>query len=204
LLALSERLQAGGLHWDLYVGSELARAPPDLHFWSMHTPGRGEGALRRYRISLPETSYFLTLCTENRAEGLTCGNVAPTICAEIASLETDCHWTQRAGVLMPDHLHLFIRLTGKLSIARCVARLKAKTRLALHAQSLSWQTNFYEHRLRPADAVEDVLRYIFLNPYRGGVAKTNGPYRWFWLGTEEEAWFKPVTDRGRPFPEWLR
>ena len=103
----------------------------------MHTAGRGEGALRRYRVSISETSYFLTLCTENRTEGVTHDDVASAIRAEITSLETDGHWSQRAGVLMPDHLHLLVKLTGNLSIARCVARLKTKTRAALLARGLS-------------------------------------------------------------------
>ncbi len=57
----------------------------------MHTPGRGDGALRRYRVSLPGTSYFLTLCTENRTAGLTRENVAAAVRAEISAIESDGH-----------------------------------------------------------------------------------------------------------------
>ncbi len=105
---------------------------------------------------------------------------------------------------MPDHLHLLVRLTGNLGIARCIARLKSKTRPHLSVHDLAWQPNFYEHRLRPDDAIEEVVRYIFLNPYRAGVVSIDAPYRWFWLGTEDAVWFKPGTNHGRPFPEWLR
>ena len=170
----------------------------------MHTAGRGDGALRRYRVSLPNTSYFLTICTNARKEGLTRDAVATVISAEISAIAAAGHWTQRAGVLMPDHLHLLVRLTGGLPIARCVARLKAKTRPALQTEGLAWQPNFYEHRLRPDDTVETVVRYIFLNPYRGGVASGDTPNRWFWLGTDEEIWFKPETNDSRPDPDWLR
>jgi putative transposase len=170
----------------------------------MHTPGRGDGALRRYRVSLPATAYFLTLCTEARSAGLTNDDTALANRAEITAIETDGHWTHRACVVMPDHLHLLVRLTGDLPLARCVARLKSKTRPALLAHDISWQPNFYEHRLRPADAVEDVVRYVFINPYRANLVPIPAPYRWFWLGAEEERWFKPGTDQGRPFPEWLR
>ena len=170
----------------------------------MHTPGRGDGALRRYRVSLPETSFFLTLCTEARIEGLTRDNIATAIRTELSAIESDGHWIQRAGVLKPDHLHVLVRLTGELPIARCVARLKSKTRQLLLVHRIFWQPNFYEHRLRPDDSVEDVVRYIFLNPFRPGVAASNSNYRWFWLGAEEAAWFTPGTDNGKPFPEWLR
>ena len=170
----------------------------------MHTPGRGDGALRRYRVSLPATTHFLTLNTVNRTAGLTCDDVAPAICAEITAIETDGHWLRRAAVVMPDHLHVFVRLTGGLPIARCVARLKSNTRSSLLARDISWQPNFYEHRLRPDDSVEDVVRYIFLNPYRADLIPIAVGYRWFALGAEEESWFKPGTDHGSPFPEWLR
>ena len=105
---------------------------------------------------------------------------------------------------MPDHLHLLVRLTGNLTITRCVARLKAKTRPTLLSRNLSWQANFFEHRLRDGDLVEDVLRDIFLNPYRNGVTAINDSYRWFWLSKEDESRFKPGTDNGLPFPEWLQ
>jgi hypothetical protein len=67
-----------------------------------------------------------------------------------------------------------------------------------------WQGNFYEHRLRPDEPVEMVVRYIFLNPWRAGLAAGGSAYPWFWLGEEEKKWFQPITDDGKPFPEWLR
>ncbi len=105
---------------------------------------------------------------------------------------------------MPDHLHLLIRLTGDMTLSRCVARLKAKTRNALAPQNLAWQQNFYEHRLRPGDTVEEVLRYIFLNPYRGGLVTSSQTYDYFWLGADELSWFKPLPQDRRPIADWLR
>ena len=103
---------------------------------------------------------------------------------------------------MPDHLHLFIRLSDSLSLSRCIARFKTKTNPIL--QGIGWQANFYEHRLRPDDSSEDVLRYIFLNPYRGNLVSPGKTYPWFWLGKEEASWFTSLTGDGLPFPEWLR
>jgi REP element-mobilizing transposase RayT len=104
---------------------------------------------------------------------------------------------------MPNHLHLFVRLSGQLLLSRCVARAKAKTKSSLEAEGLSWQTNFYEHRLRPDDSAADVIRYLFLNPFRAGITPQGQRYRWFWLGAPEVEWFEPATDLGRPFPAWL-
>ncbi len=105
---------------------------------------------------------------------------------------------------MPDHLHLLIQLSSQLPLGRCVARLKVKTNSALSAVHLAWQTNFYEHRLRPDDAVETVIRYIFLNPYDAGLLASNESYPYFWLGAEEASWFLYKTGDGKPLPEWLQ
>ena len=170
----------------------------------MHTPGRGAGALRRFRTSLSDASYFLTLCTAGRTPGLTQDNIPDRIRAEIDSIESDGHWSQRAGVIMTDHLHLLVQLTGELPVHRCVARLKSKTRACLLEHGVSWQPNFYEHRIRVEDSVEDVVRYIFLNSHRDSSSENCAPYPWFWLGADEQSWFTQRTDNGRPFPDWLR
>jgi REP element-mobilizing transposase RayT len=170
----------------------------------MHTPGRGDGALRRHRASVHHASYFVTLCTEGKKSGLTGDTIASAIHVEIANIESDLHWITRAGVVMPDHIHLLVQLTDQLSISRCVARLKSKTRTCLLEQHLTWQANFYEHRIRPDDSIEEVVRYIFLNPHRDDPAANRTPYPWFWLGADEQLWFTPQTDGGRPFPDWLR
>ncbi len=170
----------------------------------MQKQGRGDAALRRYRVSIPHTSYFLTLCTNQRAQGLHQPPVANALQSESRAMERDSHWQIRAGVIMPDHIHLFIRLATSLSLSRCVARFKSKTNAPLKSQGLAWQSNFYEHRLRPDESPETVIRYIHLNPYRSGIAKIDDIYPWFFLGENEKEWFQPETDQGRPYPEWLR
>lgn len=105
---------------------------------------------------------------------------------------------------MPDHLHLFVKLTGALGISRCVARFKAKTSRALNAAGLVWQANFFEHRLRANEAVGPVLRYLHLNPYRKALLGTGAKWPWFWLGAEDASWFDATLDDGKPQPEWLR
>ncbi len=131
--------------------------------------------------------------------------MASAIQTEIAAREADGHWRIRAGVIMPDRLHLLAALTGSLALGRVVARLKAKTRAMLaSADRVRWQGNYYDRRLRPDDSVEDILRYLFLNPYRAGLLPATGRCPLFWLHPDEAAWFKPLLDDERPFPDWLR
>lgn len=105
---------------------------------------------------------------------------------------------------MPDHIHLLVTLGSRLTLGQAIGRLKTKTRAALAEANLIWQGNYYEHHLRPDDLSEDVIRYIFLNPYRAKLLPINERYPWTWLGAEEQNWFMPMTDVERPFPEWLQ
>jgi REP element-mobilizing transposase RayT len=167
-------------------------------------PGDGYEALRRFRVSLPHTDYFLTMGTAVRKPGLTLPAIAETVRDEILSGELNGDWTLRGAVIMPDHLHLLATLHNQLSLDRIIARFKAKTRLALASSGLRWQPNYYEHRLRNTDAIEPVLLYIFLNPYRANLLRPRDTYPWFWMGAQDATWFKPRLDDGKPFVDWLR
>ena len=166
--------------------------------------GPGYEALRRGRFSQPASRYFLTLTTEERLPGLSTAAVATTIKHEISALEADHSWQVHAAVIMPDHLHLLITLGHRLTLGQAVGRLKAKTANLLARTGLRWQEIYYDHHLRPDDLPGDGVRYIFLNPYRAALLPTSERYNWTWLGTEEQQWFTPSADDGRPFPEWLQ
>lgn len=167
-------------------------------------PPRGYEALRRNRATIVDASYFVTVCTRDRRCGLNEGEPAEAVERELTSMSKDCSIVSRAWVIMPDHLHLFLTATSRLTVGQAIGRLKAKTRTALIARGLAWQGNYYEHRLRLEDAVEDVLRYIYLNPYRANLAARSDTYPHFWICTEDTTWFDRTLDNEHPFPEWLQ
>src|SRR4051812_18771483 len=106
----------------------------------------GHGALRRGRVSTAGTEYFLTICTKNRAVGLTDARVAQSIRAAIHAMSADGTWQERCSVVMPDHMHLLIILGERLSLGKSVARLKGKTAFALALASplCAWERDFFD------------------------------------------------------------
>jgi REP element-mobilizing transposase RayT len=164
----------------------------------------GFEALRRYRVSLRDHAYFITLCTKGRRRSLQTSEVTNVIKEEIRSLEGDGTLRFHAGVIMPDHLHLLIVAYEKLTLSQIVGRMKFKSRTVLSNHQLEWQGNFFEHRLRSSDRIEDVVRYMYLNPHRSEMAEVSRDDSLFWMSAEVEEWFRPLLDQGRPFPEWLR
>ncbi|MDP2136362.1 MAG: transposase, partial [Candidatus Didemnitutus sp.] len=130
----------------------------------------GPNALRRRRFSVPHADYFITLCVQPRRPILIPA-VAVALLAEAQDLAADGTWNLRCLTVMPDHAHLFITLGERLPLSRAVARLKTKTQALVRRHEGDWQENFYDHRLRPGDSVESVIRYLQLNAYRSGLAQ---------------------------------
>jgi REP element-mobilizing transposase RayT len=121
--------------------------------------------MRRGRFSQSHADYFLTLTTEARLPGLTALPASASVSEELTRMENDATWTVRCSCVMPDHLHLLIRLGERLSLERAVQRLKAKTGAALRLAGCTWARGFFDRRLRPDDERLGVFLYVFLNPY---------------------------------------
>lgn len=171
----------------------------------MHPPKRdtGPNALRRGRMSLAYADYFVTVCVQSRRAALV-PDVAHALLTEAQRIATDGHWVLRSLTVMPDHVHILFTLGSGLSLAQAVARFKSKTRLLIRAHAAEWQANFYDHRIRAEDSIEDVVRYIYLNPYRAGLISRDERWPYFFCCDEDWAWFRDRTDHSRPFPEWLQ
>ena len=122
----------------------------------------------------------------------------------LLAAEADGVWRLRCATIMPDHVHLLVRLGSTLTLSQAIARLKVATKASLALQSAHWQANYYDHRIRSDEAIEPVIRYIHSNPYRAELLPTGEIWPWFHCATDDWAWFSQLTDKGAPFPEWLR
>ena len=163
----------------------------------------GPNALRRGRLSAPHADYFVTVCLQPRCPVLA-SSVATSLVNEAQSLEIDGGWILRCLTVMPDHLHLFFTLGDRLTLAQAIARFKTKTQKPIRLQGTDWQDNFYDHKLRNADSIESVVRYIYLNPYGAGLIQQNENWPYFFCCETDWKWFQRLTDSDQPFPEWLQ
>ena len=89
-----------------------------------------------------------------------------------------------AWVLMPDHWHGLLLLGCKDSLGCVVQRIKAKLTQALirSGQGIGkpvWQPGFHDHALRREEDLNEVIRYILLNPVRAGLVSiwSDWPFR---------------------------
>ncbi len=165
----------------------------------------GYGALRRGRWSEQGRDYFLTLCLQRPLSGLTDDIVSSRISDEAVRLERDGFWQVRTSVIMPDHIHVVATLTGERALSGVIRLFKGRLSPALRAAGLRWQPSFYDRAMRSGDDLLPVFLYIFLNPYRAGLAdcqREKWPY--YFCAPDDWIWFGQLTSQDLPLPEWLR
>lgn len=91
-------------------------------------------------------------------------------------------------VLMPDHIHLFVRseIEG-LSLSEWVKSLKNTLSKAWRTAGEAgpyWQKGFFDHVLRSEDSYEQKWSYVVANPVRAGLV--NAADDWHYQGVMEE------------------
>ena len=126
-------------------------------------------------------AYFLTICARH---GTPFGD--PALNREIiASL----HWLRErrrlmvyAYCLMPDHLHLLVRLVDQRQpLGRVIGAFKSWTTRQswqLEYDGQLWQPRFYDHIVRKSEAGERIVGYILANPVRKGLVEEASGYPW--------------------------
>jgi|GEM_PF-160132 len=132
--------------------------------------------LYKGRVSIPGARYFITLCSKGRVPSLLDSALAQSILDTWRLQHTDGDYTFHCGTSMPDHIHFLFTLGSRISLGQCILKFKAKTKEAMDAVGLSWQRDFYDHRLRADDAMEGFAKYTFLNPYRKSLLPLQEPW----------------------------
>ena len=161
--------------------------------------------LRKGRISIPNSRYFITLCTERRKQDLTKDLIATEIISTLRQQQVEGDFDLMCATVMPDHIHLLMRLGNRITLSQVIGKLKTQTRDILQPDHLGWQANFYDHRLRVETTTERFARYIFLNPYRQRLIPIESNWPWWTLNRNYRPEFIASLDvNGAPPSEWLQ
>ena len=83
-------------------------------------------------------------------------------------------------VIMPDHIHLFVRGSLDFSLRQWVRILKRVLSKAISSAPPHWQPGFFDHLIRHRESYAEKWEYVRQNPVRAGlVANAND---WPWQG----------------------
>jgi len=126
--------------------------------------------------------YFVTFNTHERLPLLANETLHETWLTFARRAPDHGAWVGRY-VVMPDHIHLFVRLSADTEFAPWVQSLKmvlGKELLRLGHQKPHWQEGFFDHLLRSGESYEQKWEYVRQNPVRKGLCEQ--PEDWPYQG----------------------
>ena len=75
-----------------------------------------------------------------------------------------------AWVVMPDHVHLLMKLSAPESLSVAVARIKSgssrRVNAVLQRRGTLWASGYHDHALRSEESLEPVVEYLLANLIR--------------------------------------
>jgi putative transposase len=122
---------------------------------------------------------FITFCTRDRA---TIQNLRLVYDAFSRYSERANEHNVAVGryVLMPDHIHLFVKGDANFVFSRWIGGMKRAIAVALgrHSGEL-WQPGFFDHVLRSDESYDEKWNYVKENPIRAGLVQiaSEWPYQ---------------------------
>ena len=137
--------------------------------------------LRKGRTSLSGQVYLITAVASERRP-LIAGTMAGRIIVQRMMHSDRIGDTQSlAFVVMPDHFHWLLVLSGDQSLSSVIGAVKRHSSRQINRLDgcpgrQVWQRSFHDHALRHDEAVAHVARYIIANPLRAGLVKHIGDY----------------------------
>lgn len=136
--------------------------------------------LRRGRYSEPGREYLITAVTHERRPVFADFKAARRLILEMRHLEASGSASWLAWVVMPDHVHGLLSLSGARALSAVMNDWKGRSARALNhwlgRKGRFWQTGFHDHALRGEEDRRAVARYIVANPLRAGLVRRLGDY----------------------------
>ena len=131
---------------------------------SFGKPRRLEWIFQKYEPPL----YFVTLCTVHRRKVLANEQVHAAF-VRYAEAAAQRGYAVGRYVIMPDHIHLFIRGADDFVLGTWIAGLKRVVAAAVTGGRGIWQRGFFDHVIRHSESYSEKWNYVRENPVRAGL-----------------------------------
>ncbi len=152
----------------------IVGAMPTSRLKNHKKPNPHSKDLRKGRHSEPNRIYLITTVTENRVPIFKNFYTARTLIQLLKNEQQLGRANTLAFVVMPDHLHWLMELTGPTDLSQIIQSVK--TLSAKQFGRPFWQDGFHDHALRKEEDIRAIARYIVANPLRAGLVKHIGDY----------------------------
>jgi putative transposase len=134
------------------------------------------------RIFATSPVYFVTFCTHERQRFLAKDEVHTAFVLFAKRAEETYNVAVGRYVIMPDHVHLFVRGDHNFRLGPRIGALKqalAKSATLSRAKGRIWEEGFFDHVLRSNESYSQKWNYVRENPVRAGLVKSaaDWPYQ---------------------------
>jgi len=142
----------------------------------------GRRPLRLQGIFATDPLYFVTFCTHERQRFLAKDGVHTAFVLFAKRAEETFNVAVGRYVIMPDHVHLFVRGDFDFRLGPWIGALKqtlAKAVTLSRAKGQIWEEGFFDHVLRSDESYSQKWNYVRENPVRAGLVKSaaDWPYQ---------------------------
>jgi putative transposase len=144
------------------------------------TSSRNSGVIKGRPPRLPQIFqsygaplFFVTICTLHRRKIPSLEAAHNALLSYGARGTTEFNVAFGRYVIMPDHLHLFVRGDQSFVLGNWVKGLKRAVSKAFPAEPATrfWQPGFFDHLLRSDESYAQKWEYVRQNPVRAGLVK---------------------------------
>ena len=132
----------------------------------------GQYSLRKGRTSVANQIYLVTTVTHGRTRVFQSFAAARTLIQHLRDMDISGQTQTMAFVVMPDHLHWLIQLSGPASLSDVVRHIKGASSRRLGVMlggGRVWQQGFHDHAVRREEDLKNLARYVIYNPVRAGI-----------------------------------
>jgi REP element-mobilizing transposase RayT len=123
--------------------------------------------------------FFVTFCTHQRRKLLASDTVHAAFVAFASQANPRHNIAVGRYVIMPDHVHLFVRGPDDFQLGRWIGILKQTLGKEIEQAGTSspiWQRGFFDHVLRSDESYSQKWNYVRENPVRAGLVTNAGDW----------------------------
>jgi REP element-mobilizing transposase RayT len=128
--------------------------------------------------------FFITVCCKQRhVNSLAKPEVADKIRESLAHRQSLRQWWTIYALAMPDHFHTLFAFRQSMEMRKVMTAWK---RFHTHHSQIEWQDNFFDHRIRSDESLDEKIEYIRHNPVRQGLVAQPEDWHYAWTGDDLE------------------
>ena len=138
-----------------------------------------------------EATFFVTICAHERDANTLCLPEIGKIVLDSIRWRNERHiWFCEIALLMPDHVHLILKFSERVAMTKALRDWKS---WLTKTHGISWQENFFDHRLREDEAYDQKAAYILQNPVRAKLIAKEEDWPYVWISSDKA----PASSRRR-------